>query len=160
MLRKIFSVLAISVAFVGTANAERSFADIYAECGLGAMFFPEADQNSRTLAIITNITWDAGTTAISSEFTTPDSCKGGAVTTAKFINETAGELEMDLAMGKGDYLDATMSLMGCSANANAADVMRDEFANVANSVYWTGTQFDRAEALFNISQKVSVSCQI
>ncbi len=37
----------------------REFADIFTECGIGAMIAP----NNEAVAAVTNVTWDCGTTA-------------------------------------------------------------------------------------------------
>lgn len=44
------------------AKSNRTFGQIYTQCGLGAMIAP----HTPVVAAITNVTWDLGTTAISS----------------------------------------------------------------------------------------------
>lgn len=60
------------LAFAQPASA-REFADIYTDCGLGALIAP----NNGAVAAVTNVTWDSGTTAVSSDASSAESCKGG-----------------------------------------------------------------------------------
>jgi len=57
-----YALLAVaSAAMLSTSPAHsREFGEIYAECGLGGMI----GKSNETIAIITNITWDLGTTAL------------------------------------------------------------------------------------------------
>lgn len=50
------------------AKKKRAFADIYTECGLGTMIAPK----NAAVAAVTNVTWDLGTTAISSDDSSED----------------------------------------------------------------------------------------
>ncbi len=58
--RKIsFFVIALTLSLTAAPQViAREFADIYTECGLGAMIAPK----NPTVAAITNVTWDLGTT--------------------------------------------------------------------------------------------------
>ncbi|HEX6704295.1 MAG TPA: DUF3015 family protein [Albitalea sp.] len=135
----------------GQANA-REFADIYTECGLGAMIAP----NNSAVAAVTNVTWDLGTTAISSNASSADSCKGGKPKTAAFIFQQYAQIEQDLAQGEGKHLTALMTIAGCEPQA--AQTLRAKFAgSVASPAYATQTRYERAETLFNQVQQSS--CQ-
>lgn len=143
----VFTVLAVSQ----TAMA-REFADIYTDCGLGAMIAP---RNS-AVAAVTNVTWDLGTTAISSNISSPDSCTGGKDRMAAFIYESYESLENDLASGYGTYLDALIALTGYDSQNKEefTFALRNDFAKlVADSRYTDKNRFEKAEALYNLVYK-------
>lgn len=129
--------------------ASREFADIYTECGLGAMIAP----NNDAVAAVTNVTWDLGTTAISSNISSPDSCAGGKAKKAAFIHDSYTQLESDIARGQGPHLATLMALSGCQASAHAdvARAVRADFArSTANAAYSSQTRFEQAQSLYNI----------
>ena len=130
----------------------REFADIYSDCGLGAMIAP---RNSG-VAAATNVTWDSGTTAISSNISCPDSCTGGKDRVAMFINDSYESLEKDLASGYGTYLDALIVLAGYGSQdkQEIVLVLRNDFTKlVADSSYTDKSRFEKAEALYNLVYK-------
>ncbi|HBR13976.1 MAG TPA: hypothetical protein DD723_00320 [Candidatus Omnitrophica bacterium] len=131
----------------------REFADIYTECGIGAMIAPR----NETVAAITNVTWDWGTTAISSNISSPDTCKGGQEKTAAFIHDSYEHLEKDLASGHGTYLDTLTALTGCDANGQQefVEALRLEFTKVVgDSSYTDKSRLEKAEALYNLVYKL------
>jgi len=139
------TVIAASMAQV--AEAKRSFADIYIECGLGAMIAP----STGWVAVITNITWDWGTTAIMSEASSPESCKGGQAKTAMMIYEAYPSLETELAQGRGEHLDALFALSGREKADHAALIaeLRSGFAAlVADQGYTERSRYEKAERFF------------
>jgi hypothetical protein len=149
----LFAIAAAAFCFAQSASA-REFADIYTECGLGAMIAP----NNAAVAAVTNVTWDLGTTAISSNASSADSCKGGKTKTAAYIFQSYAQLEKDLAKGQGQHLTALMTIAGCAADtqADVARSLREGFASsVASPAYATQTRYERAETLFNQVQQAS-----
>ena len=141
-------VLLTSVLFVQSASA-RPFADIYVECGLGALIAP----NTPVVAVITNITWDLGTTAISSDISSPENCKGGQQEVAAFIYDAYESLETDLASGEGTYLDLLVVLAeyDYQGGEGFVDTLRIGFAGlVAHPGYTTMSRFEKAEALYDL----------
>lgn len=130
----------------------REFADIYEECGLGAMIAPK----NPAVAAVTNVTWDSGTTAISSNISSPGTCSGGKEKTAAFINESYEPLESDLASGSGTYLDTLTSLIGCEPQTKNEFIaaLRNDFAKlVAEPGYTNKSRFAKAESLYNLVYK-------
>lgn len=130
----------------------REFADIFTECGIGAMIAP----NNEAVAAVTNVTWDCGTTAISSNITSPDTCKGGYGKTAMFIHDSYEVLENDIASGNGDYLDTLMLLVAVEANerSNFLNNLRTDFSKlVEQNNYQQLSRFEKSEALYNIVYK-------
>ena len=114
---------ALFAGLASTSAHARTFAEIYAECGIGAMLFnsdPGADSSARTLAVISNATWDSGTTAISSDATSEENCEGNPSTTASLMLQTLPGLERDVARGEGEYLDAVFGAAGCETDARPA----------------------------------------
>lgn len=166
MRKLIFTATAAAAVLLTAAQpaAAREFADIYTECGLGAMIAP----NNGAVAAVTNVTWDLGTTAISSNASSPESCQGAKPKKAAFVHDAYAQIEKDLARGAGQHLSALMTLSGCSAQAQPqlAVALRQDFAAVAaRDGYVAQTRFQQAESLYNVvSQRIqkdfSASCSI
>ncbi len=152
MNKKLMSYVATAALISLTAAqpaAAREFADIYTECGLGAMIAP----NNSAVAAVTNVTWDLGTTAISSNISSPDSCAGGKAKKAAFIHDSYTQLESDIARGQGPHLTTLLTLSGCSSSVHAdlAGAIRAEFAQTAMGAgYSSQTRFEQAQALYNV----------
>jgi hypothetical protein len=130
-MKKQFAVMA-AVAFCAAAiqpAAAREFADIYTDCGLGAMIAP----NNTAVAAVTNVTWDLGTTAILSNASSPETCQGGKARKAAFIHDAYPQLAQDIARGRGAHLQTLVSLSGCRAEVQPALVqaVRADFARIA-----------------------------
>ncbi len=139
---------AASLALTQTASA-REFADIYIDCGLGAIIAPRTP----IVAAITNVTWDLGTTAVSSNISSPETCSGGQARMAAFVHDAYESLEVELAAGEGKYLDSLTALAGIEQEEKTAFVkdVRKQFAHsVAAADYTQQTLFTKAENLYNI----------
>ncbi len=146
----IMAILAL-VAFSQPCMA-RDFGEILEECGIGAMIAPR----SPGAAAVTNVTWDSGTTAVSSNITSPDTCVGGKEKVAAFIYDSYASLEKDLASGCGMHLHALMALLGYDSQAKDGliETLRNDFAKVvADSSYADNSRFEKAEALYNLVYK-------
>lgn len=144
------SVLAMSalVAFSEGAMA-RDFPDIYSQCGLGAMIAPKHEP----VAIVTNITWDLGTTAVSSDMSSPNTCKGKRVKTAALIHQSYEQIASDLSRGHGKYLDSLLEISEVNADQKIAvkAQLREEFTNlVAQPGYSNLSRIDKSEALYEL----------
>ena len=145
----VFAMAVLALAAFSQPAAAREFADIYTECGLGAMIAP----NNEAVAAVTNVTLDWGTTAISSNISSPDTCKGGYGKTAMFIHDSYETLENEIASGSGDYLDTLMVLAGVEANDSGEFLnnLRKDFSGlVGQDNYGQLNRFEKAEALYNI----------
>ncbi len=150
-IRSLFLAVAAFVVYVQPAMA-RDFADIYTDCGLGALIAP---RNS-AVAAVTNVTWDSGTTAISSNITSPDTCRGGKDRAAAYIHQSYKSIESDLASGKGVYLDSLAALSGCPVEKQAKlkEVLRRDFAQaVAQQGYSSKSPFEKSELVYNLLYK-------
>ncbi len=146
----IMAILAL-VAFSQPCMA-RDFGQIYEECGIGAMIAPR----SPGAAAVTNVTWDSGTTAISSNISCPDACHGGKEKVGAFIYDSYDSLEKDLASGYGIHLDALMALLGYDSQTKEGliEALRNDFTKVvADPTYADRSRFEKAEALYNLVYK-------
>lgn len=143
------------MAFAGTLfalsanSADREFADIYTECGLGAMIAP----NNEAVAAVTNVTWDLGTTAISSNVSSEEACAGGESASAAFIYDAYPNLEQDLAVGNGEHLTTLLTMAGIDqpSQSEFTLVLREGFADLVSSDEYSDlTRFKKAESLYEL----------
>jgi len=135
--------LAMTTIFVPQLQAgDRSFGDIYKECGLGAMIF----NDTPIAAAVSNIIWDLGTTAVSSNISSEENCKGGEAKVAAFISKSYDDLELEIASGEGKYVDTLATMTD-----KKVSVIREEFAElVASNEYSTLSKTKKVEKLYNI----------
>ena len=133
----------MAVVCVPQAQAsDRSFGDIYKECGLGAMIFDDTP----VAAAVSNIIWDLGTTAVSSNISSKESCEGSKAKVAAFISKSYDDLELEIASGEGKYVD-TLATM---TTKDISDI-RKEFAElVASNEYAELDKVKKVEKLYNI----------
>lgn len=145
----ILAALASPLAVCAESGQKREFADIYTDCGLGAMIAP----SNNAVAAVTNVTWDLGTTAISSNISSPSTCVGGKQKMASFIHESQDMLFSDLANGTGKYLDALVAIAGVEKTKKdkfISSIRLDTGVFVQSKNFEKSTRFDRAERLYNI----------
>ena len=137
MLKATLSAAILAGAFLA-APAQANI-NPWQQCGIGAMVFPD----NGGAAAVSNIIWDLGTTAVSSNVSSQDSCKGANVKTAQFIQQTFPVLEQEIAQGEGEYVAAMLNVRGCEATAHAdiVSAIRNDFAD---------KQATDAQALYNI----------
>jgi hypothetical protein len=151
--KKIIAIIAtplLAISMMSTANAERDFGEIYTQCGIGAMIF----KKNETLAAISNITWDLGTTAFSSNMSSDDNCKGSAVAKAAFIHSSYTALEQDIAKGEGQHLNALMDIMKCDTTVRQDVVksIRTDFAKTVSTVaYSDATTQQKSKQLYDMT---------
>ncbi len=151
-MKKLILASAMSVAMIaGTANAAETieFGEAYTQCGLGAIIAKSVKKSDTAdlLAIVTNVTWDLGTTAVISGMSSPDTCARREVKTAEFIIKAYPQLEKDLAMGQGNYLEALSKISGVKDMSS----VRSDFAKLAaQPSYQNMSRQAKAEALYKI----------
>jgi hypothetical protein len=105
------------------------------------------------IAVFTNVTWDLGTTAISTNISSAESCKGKNAKVASFINDSYNEIEKDLASGEGKYIDTLASLSKEESQSKEDFIasVRNNFATiVASNDYSKLTTYQKSEKLYNI----------
>ncbi|HFU75595.1 MAG TPA: DUF3015 domain-containing protein [Campylobacterales bacterium] len=141
-IRFTLSVIAMGVLFAPQVQA-RDLEGILKECGIGASIF----KSTPAAAAISNIIWDLGTTATSSDLSSPESCKGGNAKVAMLIGNSYDTLETEIAEGKGKYLNTLSTLSGKSTTE-----IRHGFASfVSTDEYNKMTKQQKAQKLFDIA---------
>ena len=162
---KIKTMKAMAVATIlgtalisGNASAAKDFdfQKIYVGCGLGGLIGSAVDNEtaSQVLAIITNITFDLGTTASISYYSSEDTCYNNKALTVAFINQSYEKLEKEIAMGKGEYFDALTALaVGQEGNSDEYQAkVRQQFSEVvADESYLQLSRIEKVEKLFYIA---------
>ena len=101
-----------------TANAAPAKKNPWTDCGIGAMIF----DNTKWAAAISNVIWDYGTTAVTSNISSDHTCSGKQVVAALFINETYANIEEETANGSGAHVTAMLNILGCDPSAQQAIV--------------------------------------
>ncbi|KGJ96690.1 DUF3015 family protein [Thalassotalea sp. ND16A] len=109
----------------------------WTDCGIGAMIFTE----NGTAAAISNVIWDLGTTAVSSNVSSQNSCGSNKAKTAMFIKATMPKLEQEIATGEGEYVTAMLELRGCAVTSHQGIVkavrqqQQDQSSDTAEEFY-------------------------
>ncbi len=137
--------------------------NVWRSCGIGAMIFTKTGW----AAITSNIIWDLGTTATSSNVSSDDLCEGAAANTAEFVNESYANLEEETAKGEGEHLTAMLNMLGCDAKAHPAiisNVRSDLQTQISGSNYSKSSRSENAERYFNtvideVTQKHASECK-
>jgi len=89
--------------------------NVWKQCGIGAMIFDKTP----IAAAISNVIWDLGTTATSSNISSPETCKGKTASAATFIHESYANLMDETVVGEGKHLVSLLNIMECSESAHA-----------------------------------------
>ena len=152
MFKKIFIYLSLSIISLTSIAQSQEAINPWKHCGIGAMVWGEKE----TGAIISNVLWDLGTTAVSSKVSSADTCESAPAQTAMFINESYDNLAEETASGSGDHLTAMMDLMQCQTNAQPEFIqaVRADFAkSLSKSETASMTRTEKAEQYFYIVDK-------
>lgn len=140
-------ILVAVMAIVGLGSTSAKAANPYSDCGIGAAIF---SKNSAAAAI-SNVIWDLGSTAVTSATLSPETCSGEKVDTAKFILESIDNLESDVALGKGEHVDALASLMQCDGGTNLADMTSTNYSSfVSSEEYQSASNVTKASAFYDV----------
>jgi hypothetical protein len=101
--------LLIATAAVACFSANAAEEDInpWKHCGIGALIF---DDNG-TAAALSNIIWDLGTTAVSSQISSESSCEGNRTKTAMFIQDNFKQVMEQTTEGEGKHIDAMLEML-------------------------------------------------
>lgn len=135
-------------AMMSLAADFASARNIWRECGIGGMIF----KDTGWAAITSNIIWDLGTTATSSNASSDDLCEGSTASTAKFINASFANLEEEVASGKGSHLTAMLNMLGCekAKHQKVISALRsDLFSQMSDANYSSQPKTVSAENFFN-----------
>lgn len=106
----------------------------FSDCGIGAALFPKVD----VAAVLSNIIWDLGSTAVTSATASPETCTGKEVKAAAFIMDGIEDLQLETAAGEGAHLAALMNILDVPAEARTdvlTSVRKDMAAAVAAPGY-------------------------
>lgn len=159
------SALSISVnAFAADAASKPKLEKIssgsealnpWTDCGIGAMIFDE----TKWAAVTSNIIWDLGTTAVTSNISSKNVCEGKRVVAAVFINQTYTNIEEQTANGNGAHLTAMLNILGCDSAAQEpiVNAIRADFSHaVADPAYAGKSATDKAQQYyFMVNKQVS-----
>ena len=113
MKNKIIGVIFLFMFVPGITMSEDR--NVWKQCGIGAMIFDDVP----IAAAISNVIWDLGTTATSSNISSPETCKGKTASAATFIHESYANLMDETVVGEGKYLVSLLNIMECSESAHA-----------------------------------------
>lgn len=156
MTKCLVLAMAMVVGAVSTqAEESKDLQEIFENCGLGALIFPEWPIG----ASVSNFTWDWGTTATTSGLTTPDACAGRSAVVAAFIHRTYDSIEEDLAHGNGKYLEMLGRLCDKSPDESVAFVeqVRDGFREmVAAGGYSELDRLEKSKMLYQLVMECAV----
>lgn len=155
---KVFGLLLLSGASF-SVSADYTVEDMYQRCGLGGAIF----KDNPTFAVISNVTWDSGSTAISSGLS-KSGCNDSSAEAAALIIQKQDSLEAEVASGEGVHLTALMDIYGCSADSRAAVVsgFRSQFGSMieSRSSNEISDLNDSIEFLKGWEQSINNSCVI
>lgn len=130
---KLFAVFGVVMAFALPGSAKAADLNPWKDCGIGAMIFP----NTPVGAVISNIIWDLGSTAVTSAGLSKNTCEGKDAKMALFIGTTYANLEEETVQGDGQHVRAMLDLASCDSTAHAG-IMRSVRADFARSLQGSG----------------------
>lgn len=129
----------------------------YRDCGIGAALFP----NTSWAAVTSNAIWDLGTTAVTSATSSPETCSGKNVETARFIIDNYDNLVEETAIGQGEYLSSLLSLRGCAAenHHSAISTLRSGVAEKVRAADYGGLDpVGKASLYYGVTLLASADC--
>ncbi len=130
LLSKLLAGLGVMVTLAAPMSAK---ADVnpWVDCGIGAMIFPGTPVG----AVISNVIWDLGTTAVTSAGLSKNTCEGKRVKMAMYIGTTYANLEEETVQGDGQHVRAMLNLASCdqSAQDRILSSVRADFAQALQS---------------------------
>ena len=160
-MKKLFASSLAALAVVATAQAkEADFGKIYTECGLGGIIGSTVKdkQTANILAVVTNITWDLGTTASTSYFSSENTCANKRAETAALIQKSYEKLEKEIAIGDGKYFDALAKIATKGTDVSMEKYkseLRKKFAQMVNDPqYEKMSRYQKVEKLYNLALSI------
>jgi hypothetical protein len=141
----------VAVGFIpSVSHAEKP--NPWTDCGIGALVFSGIDgDGGKILAAISNITFDLGTTGVTSATSSPSTCAGREVTAAAFINQQLPSVEEELAMGGGEHVNTVLDIYQCGDTGQSAMVheIRGQYASLLlDPEYHSWTHVEQAQAVW------------
>jgi len=136
----------ILILAIGVFSLNSFAASPYTDCGIGAALFP----NTNWAAVTSNVTWDAGTTAVISATASEDTCNGGEAQTAMLIHDKLENLETEIMIGGGDVYASLSSAMGCNGE-DISNELKASYATVLNKKsYASDSRVQKSEVLYTM----------
>jgi hypothetical protein len=151
-------VLLAAMPMTGMAQKQKEL-NPWIDCGIGAMIFDE----TTWAAVISNVIWDLGITAVISDQSSQNTCNSKKAQTALYIGVNYASLSEETAKGDGKHLRAMLGIMGCEATEQSIiiDSVRSEFVRELRSAdYAEKTSAAKAEGYYNIVQGSAGQCRI
>lgn len=140
------SAVTASAAFAGEVGTGPN---PYSDCGIGAAIFTDTGWAAAT----SNVTWDLGTTAVTSATVSPETCSKKSVKAAMFIRDSYAQIVEDAARGEGEHLAAALEIFECGTNNQGAAIseVRDGMGKAVSSPSFNDQKhLEKAGQLFNI----------
>ncbi len=122
------------------------------DCGIGAMIF----EDTGWAAVSSNILWDFGSTAVTSNSSSQNTCNSKKAQMAMYVGATYANLEEETAKGSGQHIHAMLNIMGCETAAHKQIIgsIRTGFhTTLQNSEYAAQSKMTKAEDYYNLVQK-------
>ncbi len=163
--KKIVSAVALTCAvvittptvFADNAKVPGTGPNPFTDCGIGAALF----KDTHWAAVTSNVTWDLGTTAVTSATLSPETCSAQNMQAAQFILESYKGLAEETAKGKGESLTAMLDIYGCkqSQAGNVINAVRADMAEqVGSEGYISQSNVEKASAYYNSVSAATKVC--
>ena len=127
-----------SAAFAQAGSGPNPFTD----CGIGAALF-----KNDIAATLSNVIWDAGTTAVVSATASPETCNGSGAQAAAFIYESYNDLLVESAHGQGAHLSTLMDILEVDA-ADRGVIINQVRADLSSKDMSSHTRLSGAEGFY------------
>ncbi|MBR9868199.1 MAG: DUF3015 domain-containing protein [Oceanospirillales bacterium] len=151
-------VLSVTAPLASAANGPAGTGpNPFTDCGIGAALFKDTDW----AAVTSNVTWDLGTTAVTSATMSPETCSARKMEAAQFILDSYENLAEETAKGQGENLSAMLDIFGCQ-QSQKNDVIMTVRADMAKIVgiesYSQQSNIDKASDYYNAVNQATGSC--
>lgn len=150
-VNKFLAAVSIAASSLLPVSAQAADLNPWTDCGIGAMIFPHTPVG----AVISNVIWDLGSTAVTSAGLSKNTCEGERAKMAMFIGTTYSNLEEETVQGEGQHVRAMLNLASCKPAAHE-EIMRSvraEFAqSLQNSAYAQKSALVKAQDYYTLVQ--------
>jgi hypothetical protein len=145
-------VLASSViAPAQAAGKNKKALNPWVDCGIGAGLFPRTDW----AAVSSNVIWDLGTTAVTSDQSSQNTCNGKNAKVAMYIGATFANLAEETVQGDGTHLRAMLQVAGCESEVHRTVIaaLRTDFSQYLRTPgYAVRSDSQKAQDYYNLVQ--------
>jgi hypothetical protein len=152
----VVALVLLAITVPGTASAAetqtKKTLNPWTDCGIGAMIFT----NTGWAAAISNIIWDFGITAVTSNYSSQNTCGSSNAKVAMFIGTTYANLEDETAKGNGQHLHALLDMLSCDPASHQQIIrsVRSEFGqSISRADYNEKDTLAKAEGYYNLVQE-------